>query len=180
MSREKLIDPVNDDAVPKVDDAVAVGEDLAFQERWWKFERVVWIVFLLILIADALGLFGRGWLANTEAAPPGSAMDVKYERVARTFDSSLLTIRFSREAMVNNQFQVFASDSLLKELGMQRVVPQPSSSIIGNGGVTYTFPASSTPAMVQFDLQPRSPGILVWTLQVPGKAAVRERVVVVP
>ena len=64
MAKEKLLDPLKGDEVPKVDNAVAVGEDLEFQERWWTFERVIWSFFALILLADMLGAFGRGWLAK--------------------------------------------------------------------------------------------------------------------
>ncbi len=60
MSTQPLTKPV-EDSVPKVSEAVAVGENLDFQRSWWRFERVVWSVFLVILICDVLGLFGRGW-----------------------------------------------------------------------------------------------------------------------
>ena len=33
------------DSVAKVDGEVAVGEDLEFQRKWWKFERATWIFF---------------------------------------------------------------------------------------------------------------------------------------
>lgn len=180
MSSDRLVDPVNDDAVPKVDDAVSVGEDLGFQERWWKFEHLVWLLFLLILIADALGVLGRGWLANTKAVISGSSLQVNYERVERTSTPSIMTVTFDPDAVVNNEVHLFASDSLLKELGMQRVIPQPSRSDLGNGGVLYTFPVTGGPSMVRFELQPSSPGVRYWTLQVPGKTPVRKRVVVMP
>ena len=77
---KKLFDPVSGNEVPKVDNAVAVGEDLRFQERWWTFERVVWSIFSLILLADVLGVFGRGWLAKAELNNGNSGMHVKYER----------------------------------------------------------------------------------------------------
>ena len=57
-----------EDTVPKVDDTIAVGEDLEFQRKWWRFERVAWIIFALFVLADVLGLFGRGYLANAERA----------------------------------------------------------------------------------------------------------------
>jgi hypothetical protein len=58
-----------EDTVPKIGNELAVGEDLEFQRRWWRFERVVWTIFLLILVADLAGLLGRGPLSKTHAKP---------------------------------------------------------------------------------------------------------------
>lgn len=178
---EKLIDPVNDDAVPQVDNAVSVGEDLKFQERWWRFERVAWLFFLLVLAADALGLFGRGWLAKAEDHRAGSGIDVFYERVARAETPTVLRVSFRPDAVVNGKAQLFVSESVVKKLGAQRIAPQPESSVLGNGGITYTFPSDAThPGDVQIGMEPEAPGVAHFTVQVPGREAVTERVVVMP
>jgi hypothetical protein len=53
-----------EESVDKVNDEVAVGEDLGFQRGWWRFERATWVCFVLILAADLAGAFGRGPLAE--------------------------------------------------------------------------------------------------------------------
>lgn len=176
----QLIDPVHDDAIPKVDNAVAVGEDLKFQERWWIFEYVVWSVFVLALIADAVGIFGRGWLAHAALKTPGSGMEVKYERVDRTGTPSRLSIAFDQDAVANGQVQLLASDSMIKGLGAMRIIPAPEHSVVGQDGILYTFPATGGTAQVEFELQPPAPGNQHWKLQVPGKQAVEANVFVVP
>ena len=66
-----------EDSVAKVNGEVAVGSDLDFQRKWWRFERVLWTVLTLIVILDALGFFGRGWFAKAHAAgSPLSVADV--------------------------------------------------------------------------------------------------------
>lgn len=53
--------------------------------------------------------------------------------------------------------------------------------MVGNGGITYTFPVTGKePQDVDFALQPSFPGIHRFTLQVPGRPAVSGRVVVMP
>lgn len=181
MPEKHLVDPVHDDAVPRVNNAISVGEDLAFQERWWKFEHIIWTIFLLILVADVLGVFGRGWLAKAERKQPGSGMEVTYERVERNGTSSIMQIQFGPDAVQNGQAHLFASESVVKELGAERVIPQPTQSVLGNNGITYTFPINGGgPAVVQIELKPSMPGIFHWTLQVPGKDPVGARVVVMP
>jgi hypothetical protein len=49
-----------EDSIAKINAEVAVGEDLAFQKKWWVFERWVWIVFTLILLLDLSGAPGHG------------------------------------------------------------------------------------------------------------------------
>lgn len=180
MADERLVSPVDDNDVPKVDDAIAVGEDLGFQERWWKFERVIWMFFLLVLIADALGVFGEGWLAKAEAHANGSGLDVWYERVERASSPSTMRVKFRPDAIVNGQAQLYVSGSVVKELGAQRIAPQPERSAVGEGGITYTFPAGEGAAEVEIQMQPPGPGVRQFTVQVPGKQPVTERVVVMP
>ncbi len=180
MDEKKLLDPVTGDEVPKLDNAIAVGEDLRFQERWWSFERIVWSVFLLIVVADMLGVFGRGWLSKAELHGSATGMDVKYERVERAMTPSVMTIDFRPEALHDGKVELFVSDSLFKELGNQRVVPQPERSSIGNGGITYTFAATGIPAEIQFAMEPSFPGVHRFHLQVPGLQRTGARIAVVP
>lgn len=178
---KKLFDPVSGDEVPKVDNAVAVGEDLRFQEQWWTFERVVWIVFAVILLADVLGVFGRGWLAKAELHNPESGIEVKYERVQRAMTPSVVSIQFLPSAVHNGSVQLYVSNSVVKALGTSRVIPQPERSAIGDGGVLYTFPAQGrAPLMVDLELQSSFPGVHPFTLQVPGLQATGGRIVVMP
>lgn len=180
MAEKHLIDPVHADDVPRVDNAVAIGEDLAFQERWWLFERIVWSIFALVLLADCLGVFGSGWLANARLDQPASGMNVKYERVERTNSPSMMELHFAPDAAQNGAVHLFISESVVKELGADRVIPAPAQSVIGNGGITYTFPANAPRSTVSFELMPPRPGIFHWTMQVPGKQSIGARVVVMP
>ena len=72
MSGTAFTRPI-DDCVEKVNGEVAVGEDLPFQRKWWRFERATWIFFGLILLLDVAGVFGRGPVAKAQRrAPDGS------------------------------------------------------------------------------------------------------------
>jgi hypothetical protein len=165
------------DSVQKVNDEVAVGSDLEFQRRWWRFERVIWVLFLTIVLLDALGFFGRGWAAKAHRWTRDGMMDVKYERIERYRTPSLLTIEFGPNAIHEGKVQLWASETLVKPLGNQRVVPQPASSVIGQGGILYTFPATTNPVSVEFSMEPSSPGIYPLALRVPGSEALTVRII---
>ena len=166
------------DSVPKVDNAVAVGEDLEFQRKWWRFERVTWIVFGLIIIADIAGVFGRGPVAKAQRNT--DALTLHYERIERTSTPSTMSFRFAPSAIRDGHVQLFVSQSVVKQLGAQRISPQPEQSILSDGGITYTFPATSSNALVEFSLEPGLPGIYDMQAGVPGAQLVKARVVVMP
>ena len=177
MSKVPFEKPV-EDTVPKINDEIAVGEDLEFQRRWWKFEKTIWVLFGAILIADLAGIFGRGPVAHAEVR--NSSMALKYERIERAGTPAILQVQFAPGVAQGGKVKLFVSGGLVKELGNQRVVPAPESSAVGGGGITYTFAAGDGPAEVEFALQPAKMGVYYFTLQAPGADGLTERVVVMP
>lgn len=172
--------PVSDKDVPEVDGAIAVGEDLAFQRKWWRFEKIVWTFFILILIADLTGLLGRGPLANAKQTAPDGSLQMKYERILRENTSSIVTLLPGENALKNGKLELYVSDSVVKQLGAQRIIPQPEHSTVGNGGVTYTFPATSIPVTIQIELKPSFIGSHTFHVGVAGHPALTAKSFVLP
>lgn len=177
MTRETK--PV-EDTVPKINNEFAVGSDLEFQTRWGQFERVIWMILSVFLLLSFAGVFGRGPVANAEKKASDGSIDVKYERVQRFGTPSVLTVEFPASSIKNGAVQLWADDSLVKPLGTQRVVPQPQSSVIGGGGILYTFPVTTIPASVEFQTQPAVLGSSKLKLRVPGKAEFAANIFVMP
>jgi hypothetical protein len=171
--------PVEDD-ISKVNDDVAVGSDLDFQRRWWRGEKLVWIIFAAILLLDVLGCFGRGPLAKARLRASDASMDVSFERIQRFGTPSVMEIKFGPAAVHDGQVRLWVSESLIKSLGNQRVVPQPANSVLAEHGILYTFPASARPDGVAFAMQPSKPGIYELALRVPDFAELRTKIVVMP
>ncbi|HLH03592.1 MAG TPA: hypothetical protein VKX25_12540 [Bryobacteraceae bacterium] len=169
-----------EDSVKKVNDELAVGSDLEFQHKWWRFTRGLWIFFAAVIVADLLGCFGRGPLANATARTPDNGIVVKYERIERYGAPSILRIDFGQPAIQNGQVRLWVGESLVKTLGAQRVIPQPDQSIVGAGGISYVFPISSTPASVKFALQPVAPGIYELPIRAAGSPPINLRIFVMP
>ncbi len=179
MPEQPFSTPV-EDSVPKVGNEVAVGEDLAFQRRWWKFESVVWCFFGLILACDLLGLFGRGWLAKATRTTADGALKLNYERVERASTPSIMTLQFGPGAIHDGKIQVYVSESVTKGLGAQRIAPQPLVSAVGDAGITYTFAATAAPATVQIALEPSFPGAHKFRVGLVNAEPIDASVFVVP
>lgn len=175
-----ITDPIASTQFPRVDSSVDVGEDLGFQERWWRFEHLLWIFFTLVLVADALGVFGEGPLAKAKLNVPGSGMVVDYERVERTSTPSELRIHFGRDAVQNGSIGLYVNEAVVKGLGASRVIPEPQSSAVQEGGIQYLFPSDANPNELDFQLKPSAPGVFWFYLQVAGHTPVKARVLVMP
>src|ERR1700710_2006056 len=113
------------DTVPKINHEVAVGADIEFQRKWWRFERIVWVFFILLVVLDLLGAFGRGAVAKAHARANDGSISLTYERIERSSTPSILTVEFSAATIRQGQVQLWVSESLVKKLGNQRIVPQP-------------------------------------------------------
>ncbi|HEV2136094.1 MAG TPA: hypothetical protein VGR47_17785 [Terracidiphilus sp.] len=168
------------DTVPKVAGDISVGEDLEFQRKWWRFEQIVWMLFLAVIVADLLGLFGRGWLAKAEKHTSDDALTLHYERIERTSTPSIMTLDFGPAAIHEGRVQVFVSNSIVKELGARRISPQPQASTIGDNGITYTFPATGGKMMISISLMPELPAENNFEVRVAGSTAIRGHVYVMP
>ncbi len=169
-----------EESIERVNDEVAVGSDLEFQRKWWRFTRAIWIVFTAIVIADLLGCFGRGYFANARLRTNDSSMDVKYERIERFSTPSILRIEFGPSAIHDGKVQLWVSDTLIDALGNQRVIPEPVTSVVDRGGVLYTFGAASTPAAAAFALEPKGPGMYELAIRSAGGQELRPRIFVMP
>jgi hypothetical protein len=179
MASGSVTKPV-ESSIAKVNDEVEIGENLDFQRKWWRFENAVWILFALIILSDLAGLFGRGPLAKAELRARDGSIDVQYERIERTESPSILTVRFAQSAIHDGKVNLYISNTLVKALGTQRVIPAPQTTIVGDGGLTYTFLASRVPASIDLALQPSGPGVFGFTIGVVGDLPVQGKVVVVP
>lgn len=168
-----------EDSVPKVGE-IAVGEDLPFQRRWWVFERVVWAFFLVIIVCDVAGLFGRGWLAKAKAATPDGSLSIDYERIERASTPSTMLLHFGSTVIRQGHVKVYVSDSVVKGLGAVRIAPQPAISAVGQGGITYTFAATTSPAEAEIQLEPTEVGRHHFRLQVADQPPIDASVFVVP
>lgn len=179
MPAQSPTKPVTD-TVAKVNNDVAVGSDLAFQRRWWKFEIGVWTAFTILIVLALIGFLGRGPWAHKQVRTADGSLQLQYERVARFGTASVLTIKPGPDAARGGRLQLWASGDLIQSLGAQRVEPQPTESTLTGGGVLYTFPVGAWPWTIQISLQPRSPGVQRVYLRVPGHEQAELHIFVMP
>ena len=59
-----------------------IEQDLSFQHREWRRERIGWVVIGLILLAGLLGLFGHHPFARATSQTAKGQLTVEYDRFA--------------------------------------------------------------------------------------------------
>src|SRR3954454_16098053 len=131
MVTEMKTEPVNQTG-PKVNDELEVGIDLDFQKRWWRFEKIIWVIFTIIILLDMLGAFGHGILAKARLRSPDGSVDVDYERVERFSAASKLMVHFTPAAIHDGKVRLWLNDAMLTDLGTQRVITKPLYTTLDN------------------------------------------------
>lgn len=180
MSSPARTTPVQD-TIPKIENQLAVGEDLEFQRRWWRFEHIIWIVFTAIIALDLAGFMGRGPLSKAHTRTQDGSMHITYDRFERFQTPSILTIHFGTNAVHDGKIQLWVSQSVIKALGNQRIIPEPESSVLFNQGMLYTWQANAHPDSAEFALEPSEPGVYQFTLILPAlNDQISRRVIVWP
>jgi hypothetical protein len=176
-----------EDSVAKVNNEIAVGSDLAFQRKWWRFERAVWVLFVVVVVFDVLGLFGRGPIASAKLVSSDRSFTVKYERIERFRTPSILSVLIAPSAIHDGKFQIWLSQQYVDPLGNQRIIPQPLSSVPMNGGILYTFQVGTQTVgsrredpTIQFALEPGEAGVFKLQIGVPQGPAVQTDIYVMP
>ncbi len=161
-----------DDSIAKVNDEIAVGEDLKFQRRWWRFEKIAWSFLALLVVLSAIGIFGRGPLSGAKKQSADGALRVDYDWVERFGTPTIMTLHFSPSALHDGVIRIWVSDSVIKALGNQRVIPQPATSVTGDGGIAYAFPSAGKPSSIEFSLEPAKVGRHRFTIRLLGSGTV--------
>jgi hypothetical protein len=102
-----------------------MDDDLPFQRRQWRVQRVARLLFALVPIAAVLGLFGDGPLSTTTRGQLSDPVTVSYERFARRHASTRLEFRLRRDSLSAGEARLAVSPSYLERVHLDAITPQP-------------------------------------------------------
>src|SRR5688572_13690542 len=113
--------------------------------RGWVFERVGWVAMAAILAAAVVGLFGDGWLSESEAAV-GDELIVRYSRFCRAHSPTELTVAWLPRGQ---EPTLWIARSYLGEFAIQEIRPTPSAVTLEADRIRYAFRSSQLGARVE-------------------------------
>ncbi|HZW08550.1 MAG TPA: hypothetical protein VFF69_01485 [Phycisphaerales bacterium] len=142
-----------------------ITEDEAFQRKDWAAQRIGWIVFAIVLLSAALGVFGGGPLSRASTGADGA--QVQYERFVRREKPFELVVRL--DAAKSETVAVEIASRVLRAVSVEGITPAPESERSGENGGRFEFAATpGAPAMLKFRLQSSNPGLHAGTIRVDG------------
>lgn len=137
-----------------------IDQDLDFQEKEWKVERVAWIALLLIFVLAVLGVFGTGWLSSAIASSEDDALAMDYERFVRHDGEASLEIRVRPDQVIEGQIELWISTDYIEDIQLQGITPQPDQ-VRGEGErQVYVFLSENPdrPVSIAFTYSPARMG----------------------
>lgn len=113
--------------------AFPVREDMAYQLKVWRFERVGWYVLVLLVILTLLGLFSRGPLSGRDVQTSDGRLAVKYELFHRNGSTNpmVLHLKGAPQAVL----EVELGGDWLEGFDVQALQPQPLRSASAGQGL---------------------------------------------
>lgn len=138
-----------------------IEEDLAFEQRVWRFQRAGRIGLALFLLLAFLGLAGSGPLSNASTSTTDQQLSVSFERFDRAHSPSTFEVRAGPDMVVGGELQIWINSEFIVRVQIDQITPEPERIEIGTDRYVYTFAVSteSTPAPVSIQFVPERPGI---------------------
>ncbi|SHJ64361.1 hypothetical protein SAMN02745194_03036 [Roseomonas rosea] len=156
-----------------------VGEDLAFQRRVWRFQRIGWGAMALVVLLGMAGVFGGGPLAQASARSADGAIEAEWEWIERIGRDSQLRIRGL--APHRGPLELRLEGGLAGPVEISGIEPQPAGESRAPGRIWLRFdpPPEGERAEILLKLRSSRPGIVSGQLAI-GEAAIPLRLVVLP
>jgi hypothetical protein len=138
-----------------------INQDLDFQRRCWKAQRIGWTIMALLVLSALLGLFGRGLFSHAVVRDPSIPLSMEYERLGRYLSSLTLTVHVTSGASEDGKVRLWFSRDFLREVQIQGITPKPDSAEISASGAIYIFrlaqPDQGGDVIVHFEAQAVGP-----------------------
>jgi hypothetical protein len=132
-----------------------IQQDIDFQQREWRIQRVAWIVMFCILVAAVVGLFGHGPTASATRTDAGGRLQIDYDRFDRIHAPTRFRIRLGAGTAVNGEVRLWVARTYLDRVDVRSIVPEPESTEAGADRVIFVFGTDDPdrPAVVTFHFE---------------------------
>ncbi|WP_435036653.1 hypothetical protein [Pseudomonas neuropathica] len=103
-----------------------IHEDMAYQLKVWRFERVGWYVLVLVVVMALAGVFSRGWLSSREVRSEDGQLRVAYEMFHRNGSTNAMKITLN--STPNAAVELQLAGEMLDGFSIETLQPQPLRS----------------------------------------------------
>lgn len=133
-----------------------ITEDVAFQRRDRKAQRLAWLVMVALVGCALAGLFGSGPASARIAGDRSGPLWVEYQAFGRWQAPEELRVHLGPRASHDGLARVWLGGDLVDGIRLHRVTPLPERVLAQHGGLVYVFnaPQPDRPLTVTFAFEP--------------------------
>ncbi|MFJ5282807.1 hypothetical protein ACIP66_02970 [Pseudomonas sp. NPDC088429] len=110
-----------------------IREDMRYQMKVWRFERIGWYLLVLIVLMALVGLFSRGLLSSRDVHSADGKLRVEYEMFHR--NGSTNSMKISVSAMPDSAVELELAGQLLDGFRIETLQPEPLRSRSSSQGI---------------------------------------------
>ena len=138
--------------------SLEIEEDVAFQQKEWKFQRVGIAVLFLFILAALLGLTGMGGpLSRGEAGDSNGPLHVEYERFVRRGNVSKVTLHVRG---ATGAIRLWVTAPYSEHAHIDSIVPTPELESVETHRHIYVIRAGSPDVTVTLNVKHEEMGSL--------------------
>lgn len=136
-----------------------IEQDLTFQRREWRVQRVAWVVLALLLLLGLVGAFGDGPLSRRTLRSPDGRLVVRVQAMERHRSPSAIVLRVRPEDG-KDTVQVWLNREFAEHQHFETIHPEPESVTVGQDRLVYEFSVGGADDVVEiaFDSLPEGIG----------------------
>jgi len=101
-----------------------LDQDLTFEKRQWKVQRVGWAAMVLIVVAALLGVFGSGPLSAASVGD-NATLVAHYQRFVRHQGQGELVVKVAPNEAAEGRVEFWLTTEFLGEIDLQGISPEP-------------------------------------------------------
>lgn len=147
-------------------------EDMAFQQKDWRVERIGWCVMGLLVVLACLGLFSDGPLSATTAHDEARQLTVEHERFYRYGAAS--DMRWKVPGTPGTETTIAVGQPFLEAFTLETVTPTPSRMSATPDGIQMTFSRQEGSSLeILLALTPDKVGRAAFDIRLQGTQPVR-------
>lgn len=149
-----------------------VNEDMAFQRKVWRFERVGWYALVLIVLLTLGGLFSKGPISNRVLISLDQKLRIEHELFQRSGSTGSMVIHVQAKPHQTVELQIIGE--FLQGFSIDTLQPEPLRSSTADQGVKWWLQADADGKSTVY-LTLRSDGLGLYESQVitPGAKALK-------
>lgn len=146
-------------AMQKIGD-LEINQDLKFERRSWRVERIAWVLASLILLAALLGFLGPGPLGKANAASADKSISLRYYRMERYSAPVELRLEVDGKLAKDSELRVWLDRQFVQALEIKHIDPEPQSVEVSGERFVYVFKTTEAPHTIKvfFHVEPNKFG----------------------